>query len=109
MGYARSQFRDLEVFLRNVVGFDRDDNQRILEHYKSNFVTSERPPGIYQIKDIADVVYTIGDHEGTLQIKYDEINMKTKPILTRFGGTFGTLKFDDNFFKNFSRIHTVLG
>ena len=31
----------------------------------------------YQIKDISEVVYTVGDHQGTLQIEYDDINMKT--------------------------------
>ena len=30
----------------------------------------------------------MGDHEGTLQIEYDDISMKTNLILTRFGGTF---------------------
>ena len=37
----------------------------------------------------------MGDHGRTLQIDYDDdISMKTKLILTRFGGIFGTLKFN---------------
>ena len=40
----------------------------------------------------------MGYHERTLQIKYDDIIMKTDLLLTRFGETFGTLKFDENFF-----------
>ena len=41
----------------------------------------------------------MGDHEGTLQIEYDEYDdeddtVKTKLALTRFGSTFGTLRFD---------------
>ena len=42
----------------------------------------------------------MGDHEETLKIEYDDISTKTKPILTRFGSTFGKLRFDEKpFFK----------
>ena len=44
------------------------------------------------------------DHEGTLQIEYYNISMKTKLKLTRFGGTFPTLRFDRKSFFN-----TLLG
>ena len=40
----------------------------------------------------------MGDHEGTLQIEYDDDTMKTKLILTRFGLTFGTLRFNEKSF-----------
>ena len=40
----------------------------------------------------------MGDHEGTLQIEYDDDTMKTKLVLTRFGSTFGTLRFDERSF-----------
>ena len=40
----------------------------------------------------------MGDHEGALHVEYDDISMKTKLILTCFGGTFGTIRFDENFF-----------
>ena len=40
----------------------------------------------------------MGDHEGTLQIEFDDISVKTKLILTRFGGTFGTLRFIEKSF-----------
>ena len=40
----------------------------------------------------------MGDHEGTLQTEYDDITMKTKPTLTRFGSTFGTWRFDEKSF-----------
>ena len=95
MGYARSPFRDFESYLRIVVGLDEDDIQLILKQYNSNFVTYEKLPGIYSVKDISEVVYTMGDHEGTLKIEYNDIHMKTKPILKRFGGTFGTLRLDE--------------
>ena len=38
------------------------------------------------------------DHDRTLQIKYDDISMKAKLILTRLGGNFGTLRFDEKTF-----------
>ena len=49
----------------------------------SNFVTDQRPPGIYSIKDVSEVVDTMGDHKGTLRIEYD-ISMETKLILSPF-------------------------
>ena len=67
-----------------MVGLDEDGIQMILKQYVSNFITNEIPPGIYSIKDTSEVVYTKGGHEKTLQIKYDEISMKTKLNLTRF-------------------------
>ena len=42
----------------------------------------------------------MGDHKGTLQIEYDGLNKKPKPILTRFGSTFATLIFDEKSFFN---------
>ena len=104
MGYARSPFRDFESYLRILVGLDEDDIQLILEQYSSNFVTYEIPHGIYSIKDISDAVYTMGDHDGTLQDECDDISMKTKLISTRFGGTFGTLRFNEKSF-----FSTLLG
>ena len=86
----RSQFRDFETSLRMVVGSGLDI-QLTLRQYISNFLTSEKLTGVYSIDDISDVVYTMGDHEGTLRIEHDDISMKIKHILTRFGGTFGTL------------------
>ena len=65
MGYAPSPFRGFESYPRSVVGSDEDDIQLILKQYISNFVTYEIPPSIYSIKDISEVVYTMGDHEGT--------------------------------------------
>ena len=65
MGYARSPFRDFGSYLRLVVGLDVDKILLILKQYKSNFVTYELSLGIYSIKDFSEVVYTMGDHEGT--------------------------------------------
>ena len=33
----------------------------------------------YSIKDNSEVVHTMRDHERTLRIEYDDINMKTNP------------------------------
>ena len=80
MGYARSTYRDSETYLRLVVGLDETDNHLILKQFKSHFITYERSPGIYSIKDTSEVVYTMREHEGTLRNDYDDISMKTKPI-----------------------------
>ena len=98
MGYARSLFRDFESYLRFVVRLDGDDFQLILKQYTSNFVTYELSPGVYAIKDISKAVYPMADHGGTLKIEYDDVSMKAKLILTRFGGFFGVLRFDKTSF-----------
>ena len=104
MGYAQSPFRDFESYLRIVVGLDERDIQLILKQYNSIFLTYERDPGIYRIEDLQKAIYFHGGHEGTLQIEYDDISMKTKFFLTRFGGTFGKLRFDEKSF-----FDTLLG
>ena len=76
----------------------------ILKQNNEKFVTYEIDPGNYTIEDLQEALYPLGDHENTLQIKYDDINKKVKLILTRFGSTFGTLGFDKNSF-----FHTLLG
>ena len=69
-----------------------------MKQNNSNFGNCELLPGIHTIKDISEAVYTMGDHEGTLQIEYCDISMRKKPNLTRFGGNFGTLRFDEKIF-----------
>ena len=103
MGYARSLFRDFENYLRIVIGFDEDDIRLILEQYNKKFVTYELDPGNYTIEDVQKSVFPLVDHEGTLQIEYDDLNEKTKLILTRFGSIVGTLGFDEKsfFFKQY--------
>ena len=103
-GYARSPFRDFESYLRIVVGLEEDNIQLILKQYNEKINTYELDPGIYTIEDLKKTVYPLGDHEGTLQIEYDDLNKKVKLILTRFGDTFATLRFDKKSF-----FHTLLG
>ena len=98
LAYARSPFRDFESYLRNVVGLDEDGIQLILKQQNANFVTYELGPDIYAIQDLQEAVYPLGDHGGTLKIEIDDLNKKTKLILTRFGSTFGTLRFDEKSF-----------
>ena len=73
---------------------DEDNFQLILKQCNSNFVTYEISPGIYSIEDISGAVYTMGDHERTLPIEDDDISLKTKFNISRFGGSFRTLRFD---------------
>ena len=49
----------------------------------------------------------MGDHEGTPQIEYDDISVKTKIILALVGGTFGTLRFDERSFLELFRGFTT--
>ena len=98
LGHARSPCRDFEGFLRMVVGLDEYDIQLILKQCNSSFVIYEVSPRIYSIKDISEAVYTMGDHDVTLQYEYDDTTMKTKLIFIRFGSNFGTLRFNG---KNF--------
>ena len=104
MGYARSPFRDFESYLRIVIGLEEDNIRSILKQYNEKFITYDLDPGSYAIEDLQEAVNPIADHENTLQIKYDDINKKVQLILTRFGSTFGTLRFDKKSF-----FHTLLG
>ena len=100
MGFARSPFRDFESYLRIVVGLDEDDIRLILKQYNEIFIIYELSPGIHTIKDVAEIVHKLGDHEGTPKIEYYDDTKKTKLNLTRFGSTFGTLGFDERSFFN---------
>ena len=100
MGYARSPFRDVESFLRIVVGLDENDIRLSLKRYNGKFVTYDLSPGIYSIKDNAKAAYNKGDREGTLKNACDDITMKTKLVSTHFGSTVGTLRFDERSFSN---------
>ena len=104
MGYARTPFGDFESYLRIVIGLEEDNIQLILKQYLETFVTYELDPGNYTFEDIQKSVYPLGDHEGTLQIGYDDLNKKSKLLLKRFASTFGTLRFDEKSF-----FHTLLG
>ena len=72
----------------------------ILKQYNANFVSYDLDPIIYTIEVLQEAVYLLGDHEGTLQIEDDDLNKKTKLLLTCFGSTFGTLRFDEKSFFN---------
>ena len=84
MGYARSFFRDFESYLKIVIGLEEDNIQLILKQCNEKFITYELDPGNYTIEDLKKAVYLLGDHEGTLQIEYDDLNKKVKLVLTRF-------------------------
>ena len=103
-GYARSLFRDFESYLRIAVGLEEDNIRLILKQYNEKFITYELDPGNYNIEDIHQAVYSLGNHKGNLQIEHDEIKKKVKLILTSFANSFGTLRFDDKSF-----FHTLLG
>ena len=98
LGYNQSPFRVFESYLRIVVVLNEDDIQLILEQFNSIYITYEITPGIYTIKDISEAVYTMRGYETSLRTKNDDISMKIQLVLTRFGGTLGTLGFDEKSF-----------
>ena len=100
MGYASSPFRDFETYLRTFVGLDEDVIRLLLKQKISNFNTYEIPPGMHSIKDISEVVYTMGDQEETLKIEYDDRRMKTKIISTPFRWNFWSVKIYSKVFYN---------
>ena len=110
MGYARSPFRSIESYLTFIVDLNKEDIQLILKQNSSNFITYEKSPSIYPIKDFSEVVYTMADHEGTLLMKHYDISIKTKHNLTRFGGIFGSLRFNEKLlFNTLSGLTTYWG
>ena len=94
--YSSSPFGDTESYLRFVVGLDEDDFQLISNQYNSKFVFYEIPRDVYSIEGISDVVYTMGDHKGTLGIEHDDISLKKKLNLS----PLVTLKFNEKSFVN---------
>ena len=105
-------FRDFESYLRILVSLDEDDLQLVLKQYNSNFVKYELSPAIYTVKDISEIVYTMGDHAGTLQIEYDDFTMKKKPHLTQLvlEGLLARYGLTKNLFlKYFFGFYTILG
>ena len=69
-----------------------------MKPFNEKVLIYQSPPGIYAAEDNSKAVYTMGDPEETLQIEYDDVTMKTKLVMTRFGSTFGTLRFDGKIF-----------
>ena len=108
LAYAKSPFRDFETDLRIVVRLDEEDIQLFLKEYSSLFITYELPPGTYSIQDILDTINTFSGHMETIQIKHDDISMKSEIILKYIDEqdilVLGTLKFDKRSF-----FHTLLG
>ena len=108
LNYSRSQFRDFETYLRIRVGLNEEDIQLILKEYSSHVITYQLGPGIYTIKDFSDAVHTFSGHSDIIEIKYNDISMKTKIILKykylreKFG--LEILRFDKKSF-----FHTLLG
>ena len=98
MGYGWNTIRDFESYHRLVVAVDEDDLQLNLKQYKEIFVTNHLNPSLYTIEDPQNAVRLLDDNEGTPKIEYDDINMKAKRNLKRFGWTSGTFKFDKKAF-----------
>ena len=77
----------------------------VLKQYNEKFVTYELDPGNHTTEDLQKAVYPLDDHEGTLQIEYDDLNKKVKLIFNNMWvESFGALRLDKKSF-----FHTLLG
>ena len=81
LGYTASPFRDFESYLRLLIGLDEEGIQLILKEYNSHFITYELTPGIYTIQDVSEAIKTFSGHQGTIQLEYDDISMRTTIVL----------------------------
>ena len=84
--YTKSIFQDSESFLRTEVDLVEDDIRLVLDEYKSSFITYVLEPGIYTSKDLSEALSIIlpseyEGHHNTINIKFDDITMKTKLIV----------------------------
>ena len=85
--YPRSPFTDFESYLMFIASLDDKDIQLIIKQYIWISVTYKLTPGFYTIKDISEAVYTMRDHEGTLQTENDDISKK-KDLFNSFWRDF---------------------
>ena len=60
----------------------------------------------YTIKVTSEAVYTLSDHEGTIQVEHYDIRMKAKLILTRFGNN---QIYEKSFFYYIIGFYIILG
>ena len=104
--YTSSVFQDFESFLRTQIDLVEDDIKLVLDEYNSSFIIYELEPGIYNFKDISEVLFNILQTEypgssNVIDIEYDDITMKTK-LVVRDG--IIAIRFDEKSF-----FSTILG
>ena len=82
----------MEVIWRFKVGLDKKDIQLILRQYISYFITYEKPPGIYSIKDISEGLSRVFQSEFEIRggirpnlknVKFNSIVVESDNITTR--------------------------
>ena len=105
-GYVSSVFQDFESYLRTEVDLVEDDVKLVLDEYNSSFITYELEPGIYNFKDISEVLFNILQSEypgpsNAIDIDHNDITMKTKLVVNN--GIIA-IRFDEKSF-----FSTVLG
>ena len=72
MGYDRSSNRVFESYLTIVVSWDEKGMHSIRKQNNSYFNTYEILPVIYSIKVISETIYTLENHDRTLQVEVDD-------------------------------------
>ena len=85
--YVNSFFQGFESVLRTEVDMVKDDVRWVLVEYNSGFITYEVQPCFYLFKDISEALFNVLQTEiqrpsNVIVIEFDDINMKTKLVVT---------------------------
>ena len=99
-GYSSSIFQDFESYLRTEVDLVEDDVRLVLDEYNSSFITFEISPGIYNFKDISEVLLNFlqSEYKGEfnkIDIEFDDVSRKTKLVI---GPGIIAIKLDEKSF-----------
>ena len=84
--YIDSVFQDFDSFLRTEVDLVEVDNGLVLADYNSSFITYELTLGFFNFKDLSEALFNILQlqyelYNNSVDIKHDDITMKTKWVL----------------------------
>ena len=104
--YIDSIFQYFESSLRTEIDLVEDDIRLVLDEYMSSFITQKLELGIYNFKEISEVLLSFlqSEYEGyhnAIDIEFDDVAMKTK-LVVRPG--IIAIRFDEKTF-----CTTVLG
>ena len=84
--YTSSVIQDFESFLRAQIDLVEDDIKVVLDEYNSKFITYELEPGIYNYREISEVLFYILQYEypqsgSEILIRLDDVTRKTKLVV----------------------------
>ena len=108
LGYARTPSRHFECYLRFLLGLDEKKCSLDFKNLFHNLSATKNLQAFTELKIFQDPLTQWQITKG-LYKRNMMICMQTKPILIRFGLTFGTSTFDEkSLFQNYIRYHSPL-